>query len=97
MPMGISLLEKTDISPLDKLLVGNNGLLRPIPYAELKAFPHGMIQQWCVQRGVYQVPTQELIDFLATHANKRTIEICAGNGVLGRSLNLIMTDSYSLL
>lgn len=95
--MGISLLDKVDISPLDKLLIGSKGLLRPIPYNQLKTFPLGMIRQWCVERGVYQLPTQELIDFLIEQIGlleKQTIEIASGNGVIGRTLNIIMTDSY---
>jgi len=95
MPLGVTIMERTDVSPLDKLLIGSNGLLRTVPAAEVKAFPWNMIMQWCVERGVYQIPTQELMDFLATEIGSlNTIEIASGNGVIGRHLNLIMTDSY---
>jgi hypothetical protein len=70
-------------------------MLRPVPTAHLKSFPRDVIQLWCVKRGVYQLPTTELIEWLNEKIGfKRAIEICAGNGVLGRALSIIRTDSF---
>jgi hypothetical protein len=56
--------------------------------------PYKLVQ-FCVEEGIYCLPTTELIDFLKKEiSGLNTIEIGAGNGVLGRSLKIISTDSY---
>lgn len=47
------------------------------------------------ETGTYVIPTEELIDYLDKLIGQDdTIEICAGNGYIGRELNIKMTDSY---
>lgn len=49
---------------------------------------------WCHKNGIYGLPTDELINWLKTQIVGKTIEIGAGNGAIGRSLNIPITDSY---
>lgn len=84
-----------DIKPLDDLLIRPDGLLRAVPAAKLLEFPLTTLQTWCVKKGVYQYPTEELLNWLATQiSGKKAIEICAGNGAIGRLLGITSTDSY---
>lgn len=47
------------------------------------------------ETGTYVIPTEELLEYLdALIGQDRTIEICAGNGYIGRELDIVMTDSY---
>lgn len=85
----------SDIGPVDKLMVRPDGLLNVVPSWKLKEFPLPILQLWGVRRGVYQFPTEELLEWLSTQiAGRKAIEICAGNGVLGRELGIPATDSY---
>jgi hypothetical protein len=96
--MNVSVLPDVDITPLDELMFRSDGLLNIVPSKRLKEFPHSTLQMWCVKRAVYQYPTEELIDFLRQQiAGRRAIEVCAGNGAIGRALGIPMTDSYMQL
>lgn len=47
------------------------------------------------ETGTYVIPTEELIDYLDNLIGQDyTIEIGAGNGWIGRELDIMMTDSY---
>ena len=93
--MTVWTLPKLDLKPLDDLMFQSNGLLRVVPAKTLQSFSQEMLQFWCVKRGVYQYPTEELINFLANLIKgKKAIEIGAGNGAIGRALGITLTDSY---
>ena len=93
--MDIWTLPGADIKPLDDLMYRSDGLLNIVPSKRLFEFPHTTLQTWCVKRGVYQFPTEELINWLYKQiAGRKAIEICAGNGVIGRALGIPITDSY---
>lgn len=84
-----------DVAPLNELLFDSNGLLKAVPAETLQAFPHNLLRVWCTINGVYQLPTVELINFLIPYTSGRSaIEICAGNGSIGRLLGIPRTDSY---
>lgn len=86
--------ELNDVRYLDDFMLENN-LPKPVPYAKVKDVPIEHLQQWCVERGVYQVVTEELISWLAELIQgKKALEICAGLGTIGRHLGIQMTDSY---
>jgi len=92
---GIAILEDKDISYLNPILLGKDGLPKVVPYDNIKNIPNEDICLWCVRNGVYQIPTSELIEFLRNEiGNHFAIEICAGHGHIGRSLGIPMTDSY---
>lgn len=93
--MNAWILPETDISVVDKMLYRPDGTIKPVPAAVLQEIPITTIQVWCVRRGVYQIPTEELLNWLTEHIRgKNAIEIGAGNGAIGRELGIPMTDSY---
>jgi len=95
MPANMWIMPAVDITDLDRLMYDTNGMLRVVPAEELRKFSLTTIQSWCVKRGVYQLPTQELIDFLREQiGGMKAIEICSGFGVIGRALGITSTDSY---
>jgi hypothetical protein len=93
---GFSVLERTDFTYLEKILLDEKGELKIVSYEELKNVPQSDISQFCVKYGVYNIPTLEMIDFLKEQIGdkeKTTIEIGAGNGVLAKTLGITATDS----
>ncbi len=86
---------RQDVTYLDKILLDENGLLKPVPYREICDFPGVHLIQWANTKGVYCIPTTELIHWLQNRINgRKAIEICAGYGAIGRALNIVSTDSY---
>lgn len=84
-----------DISHLDKLLLDENGVLKPLPANDLRNIPTQELKVWAVKNAVYQFPTTELIEFLGNEIGDRSaIEICAGHGGIGKALNIPSTDSF---
>ncbi len=93
--MTFRVLQDRDVSYLDKLLIDDVGNLRVMPSEELKTLVLEDLQIWGNKKGVYCFPTWELISWLRSMIGERSaIEICAGNGAIGRALGLISTDSY---
>lgn len=91
---GNALLIEEDISALEQLLLDPEGLMVPVPFAELNAFSQNQISLFCWKHAVYQVITTELVDFVREQINGfSAIEIGAGNGCLGRALHIPLTDS----
>ena len=92
--MKFSILQNTDLRPLEKLLLDENGLLVPAPFNDINKFSQNDISAFCVKHAIYQLPTIELIEFLKPYTKKyKTIEIGAGNGSIGRALNIPITDN----
>lgn len=94
MPATFAILPPADLTGLDELL-GVGGRIRAAPAAEILKFPLPTILLWCVRRGVYQLPTQELIDWLREEVGSSSaVEVCSGLGAIGRSLGIERTDNY---
>ena len=69
--------------------------MRMLPASVWQSFPWEEVRMLLHELGVYVVPTEELIDFLdKLIGDKSAIEICAGNGFIGRELGIPVTDSY---
>lgn len=82
------------VNELSELLLTDGGLITPVPFDILSQFTQQEISSFCVINAIYQVPTVELIQFLkAEIGDNRAIEIAAGNGVIGRALNIRMFDN----
>lgn len=82
------------VKRLDEQLVHFDGTLRVLPAKELADVPWVTLRYWCHARGVYGLPTTELVDYVRDLIGDRTaIEIGAGNGALGRALDIPRTDS----
>lgn len=93
---GVRVLENSDIKYLEDLLLDENGRLKIVPYEKMKNIQQNDISVFCCKHGIYNLPTQELIEFLKENINgkeKFTIEIGAGNGVMAKELNVVATDS----
>ena len=89
----MSKLQQRDIMYLDDLLL-QDGLVRPVPAADLKALPREHLRIWMHYRGVYGYPTTELVGWLREQIGGRSaIEIGAGTGGFGRALGIPTTDS----
>lgn len=92
--MKAQILPYENVDYLDNLLL-NNGLLQVLPASTLQAIPQVHLSIWGNKRGVYCFPTVELIGWLKEQISDRsTIEICSGNGAIGRALGVKSTDSY---
>jgi len=88
-------LDKADVSYLDDILLADDGYVAPVPADELKNIPDDHLRQWCGQNAIYQIPTEELIEWLRERINgRKTIEIGSGHVMLGRWLDIPCTDSY---
>jgi hypothetical protein len=88
------ILDNVDTDYLDSILI-ENGLLRPVPANLLESIPTNHIIIWCNKNGIYCLPTVELLEWLKEQIGEsNAIEICSGNGCIGRSLNITRTDSY---
>lgn len=66
-----------------------------LPADVWNSFPWGEMRLLLHETGTYVVPTEELVDYLDRLIGEESaIEICAGNGWIGRELGIPVTDSY---
>ena len=88
-----SIIKTEDISYLDKFLLDDNGILRPVPKEFLETIPHEHLQLFAVKSGIYQFVTIEVLQWLKGELQGyNAIEICAGYGTIGRCLQIPMID-----
>ncbi len=88
-------IESSNVQYLDDILLDKMGLLRVLSAKTLRDIKYPDLQIWANLHGVYVFPTIELIDWLrAKIAGRKAIEIGAGHGAIGRSLDIPRTDSY---
>jgi len=91
---GINILQDQDITPLNRKFICD-GKLQVLDASEWNQFEQEQISIFCVKNAFYGLPTTEMIAWLKDRIGKRSaIEIGAGNGVLGRALEITMTDSF---
>jgi hypothetical protein len=92
---GVTVVPNADVRYLDRVLLGPDGILRTLPASELGKIPQVHLSIWAGEKGIYCFPSTEMIEWLRDKVGGRSaIEICAGFGVIGRSLGIPMTDSY---
>jgi hypothetical protein len=83
------------IKPLEQLLLDESGNLKSVPASSLKNFSTMQFQLFGHKHGIYQIVTHELVDFIGNEIDgDSAIEIGSGNGCLGRTLGIPMTDSW---
>lgn len=71
-----------------------NGALKVMPASFYASRPLNDLSVWCVRRGLYCLPTLELVEFIRDQIDcDDAIEIGAGNGALGRAVGIPLTDS----
>jgi hypothetical protein len=93
--MQAKVLDPVDTTYLDRMLLDAKGKYR-VPLAEeLQRENHKHLQAWCHTRARYNLPTQELVEFVKGLIRGRSaIEIGSGMGDFGGHLGVPMTDSY---
>lgn len=91
--MNIEILEKVDLTDMRKEVM-NGRFIKVLPADVWRKYDWTSVRQLMNETGTYVLPTQELIDYLLKDIDGyRTIEIGAGNGVVGRTLGIPITDS----
>lgn len=69
--------------------------MKILPASVWESFSWSEVRMLLHETGTYVVPTEELVDYLDKLIGlEDTIEICAGNGFIGRELGIPVTDSY---
>jgi hypothetical protein len=92
--MNINILPNIDVSYLDECLLDQEKRLIVKPASFYQTIPQENLAIWCHHKGIYCLPTEELIDWLKPHLiPSKTIEVGAGVGTIGRSLGIPITDS----
>lgn len=72
-----------------------DGRLQAMPADYYARWSQNDLSLWCVHRGLYCLPTLELVDFIRGQIDcEDALEIGAGNGALGRAVGIPLTDSY---
>jgi hypothetical protein len=91
--MQIQLLQDKHVEYIDNILL-KDGKLQVLPAVELLQINNYDLRLWCHHKGIYGIPSQELIDIINTHlVAYKSIEVGGGCGVFGRALNIPSTDS----
>ena len=86
------IIERQDYSDLESLLIKDD-FIWSAPAQDIRQFSSEQIQSFCHDKEVYCVITNELIEFLSLIiAGKSAIDICSGNGTIGRCLGIPMID-----
>jgi hypothetical protein len=88
-----SFVKRHDVRYLDTLFDWPR--VQPLPADQLRRIPQEHLSLWCLQHGLYQLPSVELIDFLGEHIGSanRALEIGAGAGHIGRHVGIPMVDN----
>jgi hypothetical protein len=89
----ISIIHPVDFSSLENYLFPN-GVFTPRPSEKIKAFDENMLRYFCMQKGIYALPTEELVSDLQRISSRvKMIELAAGTGLLGSSVGISMYDN----
>jgi hypothetical protein len=92
--MNANILPQYNVMYLDKDLLDETGNLKILNSSFYSNIPIEHLIVWCHHKGIYCLPTTELIEWLKPHIIlNKTIEIGAGNGAIGRELNVPITDA----
>lgn len=82
---------------VDEFFSYSSGSISLHPAEIIRTLPKDELRYWMHMRGVYSIPTVELVEWLNQQFGswrKRTIEIGAGTGLYGRWLEIPMTDNW---
>lgn len=92
---GTWIVENENVDYLNNLFLDENLTIRPVESKILHEIPIKHLQIWAHHNAIYQIITTELLEFLRNEiAGLKTIEICAGAGIISRELGIIGTDSF---
>lgn len=94
MRQGIKIVEKVDTVEIERALL-KDGLMQVVDFATISKFTQNEVTVFCLNNAIYQIITTELLEFVkAEIGDLKAIEIGAGNGCLGRSLGITLTDNH---
>ena len=88
-------MEDVNVSYLDEHLLKDK-LLQIMPSSFYNRIPQEHLSLWGHKRGIYGLPTTELIEWLNKEIVGSAIEVGAGNGALGRALGIPITDKCTM-
>lgn len=94
MNRNVGYIQRVNVDYLDDLFINQQGLIQAVPAIILEEIPHEHLMIWANDHAVFQIVTCELIEWLKEQiGDKKTLEICAGNGVISRELGIIGVDN----
>ena len=92
---GAHIFDSQDITAINEAALDSKSRLLIHPKSFYDQFNQTAISQFCLENGLYSLPTLELINEIRLLIGEsNAIEIGSGNGALGRALGIKMTDSY---
>lgn len=91
----VALIEPGSTTVDIRKTIMNGREMNILPAEVWESFSWAEVRLLLHETGTYVVPTEELIDYLDKLIGEEScIEICAGNGFIGRELGIPVTDSY---
>ncbi|MBY6093835.1 hypothetical protein [Ferrimonas balearica] len=90
---GLAVINDEDVTALEVLMMDEGYYTMPFPAEILKGFSNNQRRIFCVKKGIYQLITNELVDYLQAHMVGSTIECGSGNGLLADLLAIPATDN----
>ena len=91
--MQLQVYQDKPVKYIDDILL-KDGEIQVLPAAVLSQINNIDLRLWCHGKGIYGVPSQELIAVIKTHlVENKSIEVGAGCGVFGKALGIPSTDS----
>lgn len=87
--------DRAELQTVCSTLLDDNGQVRVLSSSVIRSLPPNGLRLFLHERGIYGLPTTELVSFIQGRINgRKAIEIGSGTGLLGRALGIRMTDSH---
>jgi hypothetical protein len=91
--MQIQVFQDKPLEHIDDILL-RNGELQVLSSADLSQINSLELRLWCHKKGIYGIPSIELIAVIKSHlVENKSIEVGGGCGVFGSALQIPSTDS----
>ena len=91
--MQTQIFQDKPVEYIDDILL-KDGELQVLSAADLLQIEYLDLRLWCHKKGIYGIPSKELIEVIKSHlVENKSIEVGGGCGVFGRALNIPSTDS----
>jgi hypothetical protein len=75
-------------------LITENGKLKVVPADVYRQFPQEALSYFCLLKGYYCLPTNELIEWLKDNMGPDPVEICSGNGIIAKALGIPACENF---
>jgi hypothetical protein len=91
--MKTQIFQDKPVAYIDDILL-KDGELQVLSAADLLQIEYLDLRLWCHKKGIYGIPSKELIEIIKSHlVDNKSIEVGGGCGVFGRALGIPSTDS----